>query len=132
MYEGLLYYITNFKIVASPTKWRPIAAQKSILFYYETKIENCCKGINISTLKYDIRLLSTIATHHYSTTTLIGIEHTFTISCITLDSIQIVLHYNILSLPLQTDVGGVVLEVHDLLYSSSGIEKLRLAIMDIR
>ncbi|KAK1401464.1 hypothetical protein POM88_001069 [Heracleum sosnowskyi] len=71
--EGLAYFIKNFKIVVSPTKWKPIASERSLLFCRGTKIENCCKGHNISTLKFDLRLLSGVQNQHQPDDSLIDV-----------------------------------------------------------
>ncbi|KAK1388645.1 hypothetical protein POM88_016823 [Heracleum sosnowskyi] len=71
--EDLLYYITNFTFATFVMKWKPVQSDRVLLLNRETKIENCCKGNNISNLKFDLQMLATIIAHPKSVDILIDV-----------------------------------------------------------
>lgn len=74
--KGLVYFVTNFKYVTSPTKFRPVPSERSQLFYRETKINDCCKGNKISRLKFELQFLATLKSRQPRHQDLIGKHHT--------------------------------------------------------
>lgn len=70
--EDLLYYITNFRFVASPVKWKPVQSKMLVLLSRKTRVDNCCKAIDISNLKFELQMLSILKAHWPRTDTLIG------------------------------------------------------------
>ncbi|KAK1394567.1 hypothetical protein POM88_013623 [Heracleum sosnowskyi] len=61
LHEGLVYYITNFKIVAGPPKWNPVIAGKVILLHTQTKAWPCYDSCSIARMKFVLSPFPTIA-----------------------------------------------------------------------
>ncbi|KAK1393983.1 hypothetical protein POM88_013039 [Heracleum sosnowskyi] len=72
LHEGLVYYITNFKIVAGPPKWNPVIAGKVILLYTQTKAWPCYDSCSIARMKFVLSTFPTIVTRLEDMTALFG------------------------------------------------------------
>lgn len=78
--EDLLFYITNFRFVTSPIKWKPVQSNRLVLLSRETRIDNCCNPVNISNLKFELQILSTLKSRQHTMDALIGKKNYFHIS----------------------------------------------------
>ncbi|KAK1360464.1 hypothetical protein POM88_044938 [Heracleum sosnowskyi] len=74
VHEGLVYYITNFKIVAGPPKWNPVIAGKVILLHTQTKAWPCYDSCSIARMKFVLIPFPTIATRLEDMTALLDVS----------------------------------------------------------
>uniref|UniRef100_A0A164U7V0 DUF223 domain-containing protein n=1 Tax=Daucus carota subsp. sativus TaxID=79200 RepID=A0A164U7V0_DAUCS len=74
MDEGMIYYISNFKVVAGPPKWKPIDTEKALLFGQRTKVRACYNACSIARYKFEFCPLPTISTHLEKDSALIDVS----------------------------------------------------------
>ncbi|KAK1391346.1 hypothetical protein POM88_010402 [Heracleum sosnowskyi] len=106
LHEGLVYYITNFKIVAGPPKWNPVIAGKVILLHTQTKAWPCYDSCSIARMKFVLSPFPTIATRLEDMTALFA--------------------------DLSLDVSGVIYTVGNIKHNNHGVQKLGIKLIDER
>lgn len=70
--EGMIYYITNFKVVVEPTKHSPITTEKVVIFTHETKFSLCYDACSITKFKFELCPPPTITTNYGNNLNLVG------------------------------------------------------------
>ncbi|KAK1402525.1 hypothetical protein POM88_002130 [Heracleum sosnowskyi] len=74
LHEGLVYYITNFKIVVGPPKWNPVIAERAILLHTQTKAWPCYDSCSIARMNFVLSPFPAIAPHLEDMTALLDVS----------------------------------------------------------
>ncbi|KAK1393460.1 hypothetical protein POM88_012516 [Heracleum sosnowskyi] len=106
LHEGLVYYITNFKIVVGPPKWNPVTVGKVILLHTQTKAWPCYDSCSIARMKFVLSPFPTIATRLEDMTAFLA--------------------------DLSLDVSGVIYTVGNIKHNNHGVQKLGIQLIDER
>nr|XP_017241260.1 PREDICTED: replication protein A 70 kDa DNA-binding subunit C-like [Daucus carota subsp. sativus] len=57
---GLMYHISNFRVVAAPTAWKPIDTDKLLIFGKQAEIHDCLDDNSIPRYKFNLCTWSTV------------------------------------------------------------------------
>ena len=72
MNEGTVYYISNFRIVVSTSRWRPETTERALIFTQQTAVLSCYDGSSIAKTKFDLCPLPAISTDFGKNSGLLG------------------------------------------------------------
>lgn len=74
---GLMYHISNFRVVAAPTAWKPIDTDKLLIFGKQAEIHDCLDDNSIPRYKFNLCTWSTVMSRVGNKDNLTGLVYLF-------------------------------------------------------
>lgn len=134
MCEGLLYYISNFKVVSTHGSSKPIESDIALVFGSKTEITDCLHGKAIPRYKFNLSSWPEMASRADRNAYLSGLRTKLPLNpnYLTKMILDSVFHVNIHSFCAFLDVGGVIIKAGDMEYAINDVKRLNLTLIDSR